>query len=54
MLWGRRDIALGSDMAQPSIDLCERGKLIFFDKSTHWVQHDACEEVNQKLIEFMR
>jgi pimeloyl-ACP methyl ester carboxylesterase len=53
MLWGKRDVALSSEMAQPSIDLCDQGRLIFFDKATHWVQHDACEEVNQKLIEFM-
>jgi pimeloyl-ACP methyl ester carboxylesterase len=54
MLWGRHDIALSSEMAKPSIDLCDRGELAFFDKSTHWVQRDASEEVNQKLIEFMR
>jgi pimeloyl-ACP methyl ester carboxylesterase len=54
MLWGKRDVALSSDMAQPSIDLCDEGELTFFDKSTHWVQHDASEEVNRKLIEFMR
>jgi pimeloyl-ACP methyl ester carboxylesterase len=53
MLWGKRDIALSSEMAQPSIDLCDEGKLIFFDKATHWVQHDASAEVNKKLIEFM-
>jgi pimeloyl-ACP methyl ester carboxylesterase len=54
MLWGKRDVALSFDMAQPSIDLCDEGELTFFDKSTHWVQHDASEAVNQKLIEFMR
>ncbi len=54
MLWGKRDVALSSEMAQPSIDLCDKGELIFFNKSTHWVQHDASDEVNQKLIEFMK
>lgn len=54
MLWGKHDVALSAEMAQPSIDLCDEGDLTFFDKSTHWVQHDAAEEVNQKLIEFMR
>ena len=54
MLWGKRDVALSSEMAQPSIDLCDDGELTFFEKSTHWVQHDASEEVNQKLIGFMR
>ena len=54
MLWGKRDIALSVDMAQPSINLCDQGELTIYDKSTHWVQHDVSEEVNQKLIEFMR
>ena len=54
MLWGKRDVALSSEMAQPSIDLCDQGTLTFFDRSTHWVQHDASEQVNQKLIEFMK
>jgi pimeloyl-ACP methyl ester carboxylesterase len=54
MLWGRHDIALSSGMAQPSINLCDQGELTFFEKSTHWVQHDAKDEVNQKLIGFMR
>ena len=54
MLWGKRDIALSVEMAQPSIDLCDQGELTIYDKSTHWVQHDMSEEVNQKLIEFMR
>ena len=54
MLWGKHDVALSSEMAEPSIDLCDHGELTFFEKSTHWVQLDASEEVNQKLIEFMR
>jgi pimeloyl-ACP methyl ester carboxylesterase len=54
ILWGKRDVALSADMVQPSIDLCDNGELIFFDKATHWVQHDASEEVSKKLIEFLR
>jgi epoxide hydrolase 4 len=54
MLWGQRDVALSFDMAQPSINLCDEGRLIFFDKATHWVQHDASEEINQQLISFMK
>lgn len=54
MLWGKRDVALSHAMAQPSIELCERGELITFERATHWVQHDAADEVNQKLITFLR
>jgi epoxide hydrolase 4 len=53
MLWGEKDIALTKDLAQPSIDLCENGRLIFFPNATHWVQHDEAEAVNQHLIEFL-
>jgi len=54
MLWGKHDVALSYEMAQPSIDLCEKGELVTFGHATHWVQHDAAEEVNQKLVEFLR
>ncbi|RJP49357.1 MAG: alpha/beta hydrolase [Anaerolineaceae bacterium] len=53
MLWGKRDVALSHEMAQPSIELCERGELVTFERATHWVQHDAADEVNQKLIAFL-
>ena len=52
MLWGKLDTALGSEMAQPSIGLCENGKLIFFEDATHWVQHEKAEDVNKHLLEF--
>ena len=54
MLWGKLDFALSHKMAQPSIDLCEHGELIFFENSSHWVQHESREEVNEKLIGFMK
>ena len=37
MLWGVKDIALGRELAQPSIDLCNDGRLEFFDQASHWV-----------------
>lgn len=52
MLWGKRDFALSHRMAQPSIDLCDNGRLIFYEDSTHWVQHDEAEAVNRELIDF--
>jgi pimeloyl-ACP methyl ester carboxylesterase len=52
MLWGAQDSALGREMAQPSLDLCDEGKLVFFESSSHWVQHDASEAVNKHLVEF--
>jgi epoxide hydrolase 4 len=54
MLWGRHDVALSVEMVQPSIELCDRGRFVLFDKATHWVQHDEPDEVNKYLIEFLR
>jgi epoxide hydrolase 4 len=53
MMWGVKDVALTYRMARPSIDHCEDGKLIFFPDATHWVQHDAAEEVNHYPIDFL-
>jgi epoxide hydrolase 4 len=52
MLWGAQDQALSREMAQPSLDLCDEGKLVFFENSSHWVQHDASEPVNRHLLDF--
>jgi pimeloyl-ACP methyl ester carboxylesterase len=41
-------------MAQPSIDLCEQGKLVFFENASHWVQHDQAERVTALLIDLLR
>jgi epoxide hydrolase 4 len=53
MMWGVKDVALTYRMARPSIDHCEDGKLIFIPDATHWVQHDAAEEVNHYLVDFL-
>lgn len=52
MLWGVRDMFLGRELAQPSLDLCDEGKLVFFEQATHWVQHEEAEKVNARLIDF--
>jgi len=52
MLWGVKDIALSRQMAQPSIELCDQGRLIFFENATHWVQHDEPDGVTQILVSF--
>jgi pimeloyl-ACP methyl ester carboxylesterase len=52
VMWGKRDVALSQDMAQKSINLCDNGRLVFFDDSTHWVQHDEAASINRELVEF--
>jgi epoxide hydrolase 4 len=52
ILWGKRDVALIVDMAQKSIELCDKGRLVYFEKATHWVQLDEADAVNRQLIAF--
>jgi epoxide hydrolase 4 len=52
LLWGTQDRFLGQEMAQPSIDLCDDGRLEFFPEASHRIQHEEPERVNQRLIEF--
>ncbi|CCH53403.1 AB hydrolase superfamily protein yfhM [Fibrisoma limi BUZ 3] len=54
MIWGRQDTALVSDMAQPSIERCDQGKLVYLHQATHWVQHEEPARVNALLKEFLQ
>jgi len=53
MMWGMKDFALSHRMARPSMDYVDQGNLILFPEATHWVQHDAADEVNHYLIDFI-
>jgi pimeloyl-ACP methyl ester carboxylesterase len=54
LVWGVKDRFLGRELAQPSLDLCDQGQLVFLDDATHWVQHEAPERVTGLLREFFR
>jgi pimeloyl-ACP methyl ester carboxylesterase len=54
ILWGKKDLALGHEMVEPSLALCDDGNVVFFEHATHWVQHDEANEVNKQLIDFLR
>jgi len=54
ILWGKQDVALNHEMVSPSLALCDDGRAVLFEKSTHWVQHDEAEQVNINLIRFLR
>ena len=54
ILWGRNDVALSYQMVEPSLGYCDDGRLVTFEKATHWVQHDESDEVNRQLIDFLK
>lgn len=53
LIWGAKDRFLGSEMAQASIDYCDRGRLAVIESATHWVQHEEPERVNALLADFL-
>jgi pimeloyl-ACP methyl ester carboxylesterase len=54
ILWGARDVALGRELARLSLEMCRDGRLVVFEQASHWVQHDAADEVNRQLLAFLR
>ena len=53
VLWGARDRFLGREMAEPSVALCDHGRLELFETATHWLQHDEADAVNDRLCRFL-
>ncbi len=53
LIWGARDRFLGREMARPSIDLCDDGRLEMIEEATHWVQHEEPRRVNELILDFV-
>jgi pimeloyl-ACP methyl ester carboxylesterase len=53
LIWGARDRFIGREAAQPSIDLCEDGRLEFIEEATHWVQHEEPVKVTELILNFI-
>ena len=54
VIWGDRDLALGKEMAEPPATLVPNARVVHLPDSTHWVQNDAPEKVNELLVQFIR
>jgi pimeloyl-ACP methyl ester carboxylesterase len=52
MIWGERDRFLGSEMIEPSLGLCDRGRVERLPEATHWLQHEEPATVNRLLLQF--
>jgi pimeloyl-ACP methyl ester carboxylesterase len=53
VLWGTRDIALERSLAQDSLNLCETGRVQWFENAGHWVQHEEAMTVSRTLADFL-
>ena len=54
LMWGDRDAALESGMAEASIAHCRAGEVFHFPEATHWLAPEEPERVNALLLAFLR
>ncbi len=52
ILWGERDIALVTEHAHASAELCDDVRVVMFPSASHFVQHDEPEDVNAEMLKF--
>lgn len=52
ILWGEKDFALESSLADESARICDDAQLIYFPDAGHFVQHDEPDAVNERLANF--
>ncbi|MFW6198683.1 MAG: alpha/beta fold hydrolase, partial [Acidobacteriota bacterium] len=50
VLWGARDAFLGVELARPSVEQCDSGRLVLLEDCTHWLQHEAPVRVARELL----
>lgn len=53
LIWGLRDHVFDPILAEQSIALCDDGRLEKIDTASHWVQHEAADDVNRLLVEWL-
>jgi pimeloyl-ACP methyl ester carboxylesterase len=54
LIWGAQDNFLTREMAQPSIDLCDDGRLVFIEEASHWLHHEDPDRVNELIDSFLK
>lgn len=53
ILWGQKDPALGEEMVDPSLALCDHGSVERFPELSHWLQHEEPELIAERLVAFL-
>ena len=51
-IWGVHDRFLQRGLADASLALCDRGRIVEID-ATHWVHHEEATRVNAAILEFV-
>ena len=53
VIWGERDAYIGSELDEPLPQWVPNVRVERLPQATHWVQHEAPEQVNQLLVGFL-
>lgn len=53
LLWGVRDAFIRRNAAGASLDLCEDGRLEWFEEVTHWLHREEPDRINRLLLDFL-
>jgi epoxide hydrolase 4 len=53
VFWGNQDVALSSEMAEPSRELCDDGWLVQFEHASHWPHLEEWRTLDDILIRFL-
>ena len=53
MVRGKQDIALLGGMFDDHADYLEAGRLVEVERCSHWVQHDASDELHMEMDAFL-
>lgn len=53
VIWGDRDAFLDQGLAEAGAALCDSAEIIHLPEASHWLQHEAPDEVNRLLLEFL-
>ena len=54
IFWGLDDPALGAEMIDPCLALCDRGDAVRFPGLTHWLLHEEPRQVGEAMVDFFR
>ncbi len=54
LIWGEEDRFLSKEMAKPSLEYCEQGRLVSLPGVSHWVQHEEPARVVELFKEWFQ
>jgi pimeloyl-ACP methyl ester carboxylesterase len=53
IIWGKQDAYALPELAEASLRICDNGRIVWMDRSTHWVHHDEPDRVAKLLSDFL-